>query len=287
MPHYIQKTGLILLLSVMIFACTNDDEDINPATATEGQLQDDIERRFTFTPNQPFEALYRCGRLNSQLNWYFLFHDDNTMQVLFTTDTHEDFAFDGTYAYENDEIRLMMPGGPTMPFPQGLDERTTVIMPQFGLVAAFATPEMVCICQGHNLNEQEPPKVNANYDCPNINFQAASDEDNAIEFLLRNVPFEFPVPGSVFRQQDTYVQGLTNPLIRRATGIYRQEGNRFYATFRIAHDFAQFAGDRLPVAWNPELPFEDHNVLTGEFLNNGQGVVIDQLEPEAGACTLR
>lgn len=275
------------MLSALVFACTKDGEDINPATATEAQLQDEIERRFTFTPNQPFEALYRCGRLNSRLNWYFLFHNDNTMQVLFTTDTHEDFAFDGTYTYENDEIRLMMPGGPTTPFPQGLDERTTVIMPQFGLVAAFATPEMVCICQGHNLNEQEPPKANANYDCPNINLQAASDEDNAIEFLLRNVPFEFPVPGSVFRQQDTYVQGMSNPLIRRATGIYRRDGDRFYATFRIARDFAKLAGDRLPVAWNPELPFEDHNVLTGEFLNNGQGVIIDQLEPEAGACTLR
>lgn len=32
---------------------------------------------------------------------------------------------------------------------------------------------------------------------------------------------------------------------------------------------------------------EDHNILTGEFLNNGQEVVVDQLMPEAGSCKLR
>jgi len=280
----------ILLLGLVLASCTKENME-NPEVfgeLNEQQLQEEAERRFEFTPNQPFEAVYRCGRLNSQLSWYFWFREDNSLQVLFTTDTYEDYAFDGTYEYTNDEIRLMMPAGPQMPFPQGLDERTTVIMPQMGLVAAFATPEMVCLCQGHNLNEQAPPQVNANYDCPNINFEAVSDEDNAIEFQLRHVPFELPVPGSVFRHQETWVQGLTNPLIRRSTGIYRQYGNRFFANFRIAHDFARYAGDRLPVAdWNPELPFDDYNMLSGEFLNNGQEVIIDQLKPEAGSCTLR
>lgn len=281
-------TSIFLLLSGLLFFGCTKEQGIAPATgATEQQLMEDIERRFAFTPNRPFDAVYRCGRIGSQLDWYFLFRADNTMQVLFTTDTYEDFAFDGAYAYDDDELRLMMPAGPNMPFPQGLDERSTVIMPQFGLVAAFATPKMICICRGHGLNREQPPKVQANYDCPSINIQAVSDEDNAVEFTLRHVPFEFPVPGSIFRQQDTYVQGLTNPLIRRATGIYRREGDRFFATFRIAADFAAYAGNRLPAPFNPQPPFEDHNILTGEFLNNGQEVVVDQLMPEAGSCKLR
>ncbi len=288
MKNNIIKIIFITSLSLFLFACTKNGEETQPGVGTqEKQLMADIEKRFPFTPNRPFDALYHCGRLNSQLDWYFLFKSDNTLQVLFTTDTYDDYAFDGTYTYQNNVINLQMPAGPQMPFPLGLNESSTVIMPQFGLVAAFATPEMICICQGHNLNTQAPPKAQANYDCPNINIQAVSDEDNAVEFVLRNVPFEFPVPGSIFRQQDTYVQGLTNPLIRRATGIYRQDDNRFYATFRIAADFAAFAGDRLPTPYNRELPFEDYNILTGEFHKNGQEVIVDQLEPAAGACQLR
>ena len=270
-----------------LMACKKEEEAAPAAVAVEQQLRETIEDRFDFTPNRPFEAVYRCVRRNSRLDWYFIFHQDHSLQVLFTTDAYEDYAFDGRYTYNDDELHLTMPAGFNMPFPKGLDERSTVIMPQFGLVAAFATAEMVCICQGHNLNQQEPPKVQANYDCPSINIQAVSDEDNALEFLLRHVPFEIPVPGSIFRQQDTFVQGLTNPLIRRGTGIYRQEGDRFYATFRLAADFAAFAGDRLPLPLNPDPPFEDYNLLSGRFANGGREVIVDQLEPGAGPCTLR
>jgi len=280
---------ICLLISAVLLRCSKSDEGAGPTTgqASEQQVWDEVTDRFQFTPNRPFNALYRCGRVGSQLEWFFLFQADNSMRVLFTTDTWEDYAFDGTYTYTNDRLRLTMPAGPNMPFPQGLDETSTLIMPQFGLLAAFATPQMVCICAGHDLNEQDPPKVQANYDCPNINFQAVSDEDNAIEFMLTHVPFAFPVPGSIFRQQDTYVQGLTNPLIRRGTGIYRQVGDRFFATFRLAADFAAFAGGQLPLPLSAEPPFEDYNLLSGRFLQGGQEIVVDQLDPSAGACSLR
>ena len=161
-------------------------------------------------------------------------------------------------------------------------------MPQFGLVAAFATPNMVCVCEGHSLNEQAAPKVNANYECPNINFEAATDEDNAIELVHRAVPYEFPVLGSIFRQQDLYVNGLTNPLIKRGYGIYRQVDHQFYATFRIAADFADFARNQLPFdLGNIQTPFEDHNILSGKISGNGQELTVDQLMPEAGPCQLR
>ncbi len=286
-----QQVKWLSLFLLVFVACKKEDPptpiDQNQPL-TEEELLEDINRQFAFTPNTRFEALYHCARLNSNLDWYFLFNEDGTFDVLFTTDTNEDFSFRGNYTYENDQINLQMVGGPAMPFPNGLDESTTVIMPQFGLVAAFATPEMACVCEGHNLNEQMPPKVNANYDCPNINQQAATDEDNAIELVHRAVPFEFPVLGSIFRQQDTYVNGLTNPLIRRGYGIYRQAGNEFYATFRIAKDFADFAGGQLPFDLSSlEAPFEDYNILSGKISADGQEVTVDQLMPEAGPCRLR
>ena len=281
--------GWIFCLLFALGGCT--EEDPAPESnqqLTQAELFDKANQQFAFTPNQNFEALYYCLRRNSQLAWYFSFRGDGTLQVLFTTDTHEDFSFEGNYSYTRDVLTLQMEGGPTMPFPNGLNESSIVVMPQWGLIAGFATPEMVCICQGHNLNEQAPPKPTANYDCPNINFQAASDEDNAIEFVHRAVPFELPVAGSVFRQRDIYVNGLTNPLITRGYGIYRQIGNEFYATFRIAEDFVAFARNKVPYELGTvEAPFEDFNILSGKILSNGQEVSVDQLQPEMGTCRLR
>jgi|GEM_PF-3065523 len=254
---------------------------------TEEQLRNQIDQAFPFTPNQLLDGIYRCGRLNSQLVWYFVLKQDGKMQVLFTTDTHQDFVFDGNYSYENDRLKLQMPAGPTQPFPNGLEEESTIIMPQFGTVAAFATDNMICFCDGHNLNAQQPPKVQANYDCPIINVQAATEEDNAIEFVHTEIPFKIPVTGSIFRQQDIYVSGAINPSITRAFGIYRQVGNKFFASFRVASDFIDFAGDKLPIPLAIVPPFTDYNLISGEFRNNGQEIIVDQLQPDEGACNLR
>ncbi len=294
MKIYVQ-TALISLVILFSPGCKKDpiqpgngNNPNNPnLPPTEEQLRDQIEQAFPFTPNQPLDAVYQCGRLGSQLLWYFSLQPDGKMQVLFTTDTHQDFVFEGSYTYSNDQLRLQMPGGPTMPFPNGLDELSTVVMPQFGTVAAFATDNMICLCDGHNLNSQQPPKVQANYDCPIINVQGATDEDNAIEFVHREIPFDLPVPGSIFRQQDIYVSGAINPSITRAFGIYRQVGDKFYASFRVASDFIDFAGDKLPIQLNITPPFADHNIISGEFQNNGQAIIVDQLKPEEGACDLR
>ncbi|MCG8332549.1 MAG: hypothetical protein MI974_32995 [Chitinophagales bacterium] len=284
------KTFILILIFIPLLIATSciKENTPDPASLSENEVADLIEQTFPFTPNQPFNALYVCGRLGSQLEWYFLFDENNSMQVMFTTDTHDDYVFNGSYTYKNEELHLNMPGGATSPFPQGLDERSTVIMPKLGLVAAFATPEMICICQGHNLNTQAPPKAQANYDCPTINVQAASDEDNAIELMLRAAPFDLAVPGSIFRQQDTHINGLTNPVIRRGYGIYRTIGDRYYASFRIAQDFAEFANpNQLPISFTPGVPFEDHNLISGTIQNSYQELIVDQLKPEAGPCTLR
>lgn len=282
----------VLLFAILLsaFSCTKEKPTPNGQNdlLNEADLMEVIDNKFPFTPNQNFEALYHCLRRNSGLDWYFLFRENGTLNVLFTTNTNEDYAFDGSYTYTNGEINIQMPAGADMPFPNGLDETTELIMPQFGLVAAFATSEMACVCEGHTLNTQDPPKVNANYDCPNINIQAATDEDNAIELVHRAVPFEFPVTGSIFRQQDTYVNGALNPIIRRGYGIYRQSGSQFYATFRIASDFAEFSRGKLSVDLGTIAPpFEDYNVISGMISTNGLELTVDQLMPEAGPCQLR
>lgn len=250
------------------------------------EIRNTVDQRFPFTPNQPFSATYLCGRQNSNLAWHFRFRQNGSMQVLFTTDTYDDYAFDGSYTYQNDQIRLMMPGGPQMPFPQGLDETSRVIMPQFGLVAGFATDNMVCICEGHENNQQAPPVNIAHYDCPEINIQAATYEDNAVEFVLQTLPFRQTLNGSIFRHQDTYISGQTNPNIRRGYGIYRQEGNNFWATFSLLEDFVAFAGNQLPLQLPRGLPFDDYNLLSGTFGNNAREIRIDQLSPETGPCVL-
>lgn len=277
---------LIVSIILLLASCTKDDA-ISSSVNEESILQA-VENRFNFTPNQNFEALYIARRINSNLDWYFNFHTNGTLDVLFTTDTNQDFSFSGTYTYTNNQITLLMDAGISMPFPNGLNESSTVIMPQFGLVAAFATNEMVAVCVGHGLNTQQPPRVNANYDCPIINIQAATDEDNAIELVHTAVPTGFPVLGSIFRQKDTFVSGSANPIIRRGYGIYRQIGNDFYATFRIAEDFADFAQDRLPFdVGTINAPFDDFNVISGSIGANGQELIVEQLQPQEGPCRLR
>ena len=277
---------LIILCILLLASCSKDD---NPTPLVgEANLSERIENLFSFTPNQNFEALYICARRNSNLEWYFNFHADGSLDVLLTTDTNQDFSFRGSYTYTNNQLTLLMDAGPLMPFPNGLNEASTIIMPQFGLIAAFATSEMVAICIGHSLNTQQPPRVNANYDCPIINIQAATDEDNAIELVHTAVPTGFPVSGSIFRQKDTYVNGSVNPIIRRGYGIYRQSGNDFYATFRIAEDFVDFAQGRLPFnVGTISSPFDDFNIISGTIEANGQELIVEQLQPEEGSCRLR
>jgi len=285
----LKSVGIVLGVALVLL-CTNCSKDNTENQNVDGEedLLQTIENRFPFLPNQNFEAIYLAGRRNSNLEWYFHFHTDGSLDVRFTTDTNLNLSFPGRYTYANNEITILMEAGDDMPFPAGLNESTTVIMPQFGLVAAFATEQMVAVCIGHGRNTQQPPRVNANYGCPLINVQSETSEDNAIELVHSAVPFSFPVAGSVFRQQDRIVNRSENPIITRGYGIYRQSGNDFYATFRIAEDFADFARGQLPFpVGTVNAPFNDFNVLSGRMEANGTELFIDQLQPEAGPCQLR
>ena len=276
--------GILVLLLFFLFGSCSKDDSGNGQTFNEDDVLRAVENQFRFTPNQNFEAIYLARRVNSSLDWYLSFTTNGTLEVFLTTDTNDDFSFRGNYTYLNDQITIEILDGPF----NGLVENSTIIMPQFGLVAAFATEQMIAVCIGHGLTTQQPPRVNANYGCPLINVQSETSEDNAIELVHSAVPFSFPVAGSVFRQQDRIVNRSENPIITRGYGIYRQSGNDFYATFRIAEDFADFARGQLPFpVGTVNAPFNDINVLSGRMENNGTELFIDQLQTEAGPCQLR
>ena len=268
-----------LFLVLLVFQSCSKSENA-AALPDERTLEQTIESRFPFTPNQNFEALYLGLRRDSGREWYFNFHIDGSLDVLFTTDTNDNFSFPGSYTYANDQITIQMPAGDNMPFPFGLNETSRVIMPQFGLVAAFATDEMVAVCVGHGYNTQQPPRINASYGCPEV-----AGEENVIELVHSAVPFSFPVEGSIFRQRE--LRSVLGTIIR-GYGIYRQTGNEFYASFKIAEDFLEFAQGQLPFPpGSISAPFQDFNILSGRLENNGQVLIVDQLEQEQRMCELR
>ncbi|HEU0203312.1 MAG TPA: hypothetical protein VFR86_23135 [Burkholderiaceae bacterium] len=225
-------------------------------------LQAEIDRLFPFTPNQPFDVTFICGRMNSRLAYYFDFNLDQTFNVYITLDNHQDVTFSGTYTYTNGVIHMTALDNPILP----LDEMSTRIAPHLGLVGEFETPNMRCGAQGHGYNDAALDTFKS-YSCPIINIGPASDEENAFEFVHSAIPFNFAVPGSIFRQRDVNVSGNNQPIVTRGYGIYRRVGNTFYADF----------GNQ----------FSDHNLLKGTFGNNDQQISVEQLEPARGACKRR
>lgn len=271
----------IPLVLIFLVACTNPvRQGTGPA---DPGVAEAIEQAFPFDAGAPIDVVYQCARADSVLGWIFDLQANGTLTVAFTTDTSEDFAFNGTYTYDGTTLRLQMPGGPTMPFPLGLDEESTVLFPHFGIVAGFATPNMTCVAGGHRMNAGEFADTQG-YRCPTIRIQAATDEENSVEFVHRAVPFSVPVPGSSFRQRDVWVAGASQPNVTRGYGIYRRAGERFYMSFRVGAEFAQAAGN-LPVPLRAAPTFADSDLLTGNL--NGAAIEVDQLMPEAGPCTRR
>ena len=137
---------------------------------------------------------------------------------------------------------------------------------QLGLVYQFTTPNMQCIAYGHDDDDVSGDNASA-YLCPEFSEGPASSQDNAFEFVHRAFPFDLPVPGSTFRQRNRYVQFNDQPLIARGYGIYRRAGDNFYAYF----------GDQ----------FDDFQIVSGSFLNNGQQIMLDQLPAGGNQCNAR
>jgi len=225
-------------------------------------LQTEIDQLFPFTPDQPFDVTFICGRANSKLTYYFDFKPDQTFYVYFTTDTHQDVTFSGTYTYSNGAIHMVALNNPVI----ALDETTTRIVPHMGLPGELYTADMACDAYGHGYND---PAVDTfkSYGCPNINIAAVSYDENAFDFVHSAISYAFPVRGSIFRQRDIWISGDPNAHITRGYGIYRRVGDTFYADF----------GNQ----------FADYNLLKGSFANSDMQMSVDQLEPARGPCNRR
>jgi hypothetical protein len=125
---------------------------------------------------------------------------------------------------------------------------------------------MACGAVAHGYNDPAV-ETHKSFACPSIHVGAASFEQNFFEFADSSSPFPVQFRGGIFRHREVSVQGNPNPIIARASGIYRRSGNTFYA---------DFGGQ-----------FNDVNLLKGSFTNGDQQMSIDQLEPQSGPCTRR
>jgi hypothetical protein len=211
-------------------------------------LIDEIERIFPFSPGNPIDVLYRCARVNSVLTYFFHLQPSGTFDVYSTTDTGQDFTFSGTYTLLNDQLRLQSASN-ILP----LDETSTALLTALGLVYGFETPGMICGAYGHRYNTVAD---HGHYRCPDINQGPASSESNAVEINHFSMPFNLQVTGAMFRQRDTYVNGMVNPIVRRGDGIYRRTGDRWYAYF-----YTQF---------------DDFEYLSGTFGAGDQNVAVEE-----------
>lgn len=235
----------------------------NNGAANQQNLLDQINRQFPFVANQPFDVIFACQRINSNLIYTFDFNSNGTFDLYSTLDTGQSLMVSGTYNYQADELHMQSQNN-FLP----LDERSTNIESQFGMVYRFQTNRMDCIAIGHRYNDQAREfSTTVHYTCPNINIQAVSYDNNAIEFAHQNMLFNLTVPGSAFRQRDRNISGTTQPNILRGYGIYRRAGDSFYVYFNNQ--------------------FNDVNILTGSFSNGDLAISVDQLEPASGNCNLR
>lgn len=264
----LRKTKLILgaIFSLIYLTGCGQDEStggtVNSSTPNQQALLDQINQQFPFTANQPFDVIFACNRNNSQLLYTFDFISNGSFDLYSTLNNNQDIMVSGTYSYQNDELHMQSQNNFL-----SLDERSTNIESLFGLLYRFQTSNMDCIAIGHRYNDPVREFSNTvHYSCPDINRQAASYDDNAIEFAHQNMPFNLTVPGSTFRQRDRNVIGTTQPNVLRGYGIYRRAGDNFYIYFNNL--------------------FDDVNVLTGTFSNGDLAISVDQLEPSAGNCNL-
>ncbi len=250
-------TGKLLLAFIVLAlaACTPGGGGGSGGGNGQQALIAEIDRLFPYSQSNPIDVLYRCGRFNSVLIYYFHLQPGGTFDVYSTTDTGQDFTFSGTYTMQNGQLRLRSASN-ILP----LDETSTTVVTALGLLYGFETPGMICGAYGHRYNT-----VNdyGHYRCPDINQGPASSESNAVEINHFSMPFNLQVVGSMFRQRDTYVNGMLNPVVRRGDGVYRRDGDSWYAYF-----YTQF---------------DDFEYLSGTFADAGQSVAVQEL---GTACDL-
>lgn len=254
-----------LALSALLIACGGGRAGGgggNPAGAdalVDGQaaLQDEVERRFPFQPDQPLDQLFICRVAGSSLVWYLNLYPAGNLEVYAQLDNGAELLRQGLYSHADGRIALSINNDALV-----IDEVSTGVETALGMISRFVSPNLDCHTFGHRYNAQEFAGT-VRFQCPDANIQAASRDVNAIEFVHAAVPFGFAVAGSAFRQRDRYVAGAVNPFIQRGYGVYRRDGDAVFLFFDLNQ-------------------FDDFTYLSGRL--RGGELVIDQATVAQGAC---
>lgn len=137
--------------------------------------------------------------------------------------------------------------------PIGFSETTTALEPHLGMVGRFTTPTLSCHAVGWAIDQT----LSGRYQCPPIKYiEGVSYEDNL---------FEFGPNGDVFRSNRTErLTGNGDTLFNRTHGIYRLYEDRVYLYFGDSTIERDLNAQVMAGAW----------------------ISVDQLNPEAGQCTL-
>lgn len=265
------KMLLIGALASLLIACSSGggagDEDADAAAGNDLQALEQMDRQFSFDPDQALDAIYSCSRSGSRLEYLFDLRSGGDLTLAVPLDTGDVAYRSGTHHIQNGVISLNIPPNDLLI----LDEQSTETLVHLGMIVAFKTPNMLCGMVGHRYDDPGATALNVSYACPIVREGPASDVENVFEFQITNGNPRFSVPGSIFRQRDRHVNGATNPFIKRGYGIYRRQGDQYYGLF-------YYPGAN---------PFDDFNIVTGSFANSDQQIRVNQLPGGAQVCQLR
>jgi len=152
----------------------------------------------------------------------------------------------GTYQLENKKISLHIPF---------LHLKETSLQEEWGkgLLLTFQMSQFFC----HSTAHDQGPSFSAYAKCPTIRYiPALSYENNSFEFHPNHM-VKWRSWKEVLKIPDTFYSEYF--------GIYLIKGKKFFLFF----------GDK-----------ENDRYLTGTLLNQGQNILIDQLEPKKGPCQI-
>lgn len=214
-----------------------------------------LNQRFGFEPNTPMNVYFGCVISGSQLLYQMQLTTDGAFVIASQLDTGDIAYATGRYTYESDVITLRTDPNNFV----FLDEQTTSITPQLGIVYQFETQVMRCVANGHEEDDPET-RVGQYYICPEFSEGSASTQVNAFEF-------DISLPGSIFRDRNRNIRERGQPNILRGNGIYRRIGNQYVGYF----------GNQ----------FDDYNVVTGTFEDGNAIVQINELPDGYDHCNYR
>jgi hypothetical protein len=159
-----------------------------------------------------------------------------------------DGMFTGEYTVQDTQLRLMVPA-------LGFDETSVDGDIRAGVLANFQTPSLYCHVVALDFAQSD---AEDGFRCPEINHDVVAGYYEWNRFY-----FASPAHGGVRREALYEFTQVPDTQIARRAGVYRQVGETTYLVFGAQ------GGD-------------DVVLLTGR--SAGDGVIIDQLDPSAGAC---